>query len=197
MSVFDLFLTGAALSADAVAVSMTNGMSEPEMPFRKCFLIAFFFGIFQAGMPLIGYYGSSALSFVVAYVAPWVSFLLLSAIGGKAIADVLRERKAGLPKRKLVTKKPLQIGTLLVQAIATSIDALAVGVSLLAQDTMGALPFHVVFCATVIGAVTFLFSAVAVQIGKTVGNALAEHAELIGGFVLVFIGIRLLLESIM
>lgn len=198
MSIFDVFMMGIALSMDAVAVSMTNGMLEPKMRMRKALLIALFFGVFQAVMPLLGYYGSAAFSDIVAIIAPWVSFFLLTFIGGKAIFDHIREKKESsqsIGRNKLVVKQSLSLGKLFMQAIATSIDALAIGVSLLAQDTLGALPFSVFACVGIIGCVTFLLSAVSVQLGKSLGDALSENAEAIGGFVLIVIGLRLLLES--
>jgi len=197
MTVFDICLTGASLAMDAVAVSMTNGMTEPRMKLKKTLLIAFFFGAFQMVMPLVGYYGSAAFSQTVARVAPWVSFTLLALIGGKAMADGIRESREFGVGRTVVKKSCLSLGKLTVQAFATSIDALAVGVSFLAQDSVGALPFSVLLCAGVIGIVTFVLSAVAVELGKSVGNALSRRAGITGGFVLVWIGVRLLFEGIM
>lgn len=200
VSVFDIFFMGAALAMDAVAVSMTNGMLDRKMNVRKEWLTAFFFGIFQAGMPLIGYYSSAVFSDFVSRIAPWVSLILLTFIGGKAIFDNFcekREHCAALGRNKIVVTKSLSFGGLCVQAVATSIDALAVGVSLLAQDTMGALPVSVFGCVGVIGLVTFCLSFVGVRIGKSLGDRLSENAELVGGFVLVFIGVRLFLEGIL
>lgn len=196
MSVLEILLLGVALSMDAVAVGMTNGMVEPKMKFRKAALIAGMYGFFQFLMPVLGYYGSSALSYLVEKIAPWLSFALLLFIGGKMIVDCIgegRRVKAELRGRQ----EPLGAGKLLVQAVATSIDALAVGITLLAAETTEGLPFHALLCALVIGAVTFTLSLGAVYVGKTAGDAISDKAELLGGLILVAIGVKILLEGVL
>ena len=139
MSIFDIFLLGAALSMDAAAVGMANGMAEPKMGVKKTLLIALFFGVFQALMPLIGYWGSSVFSALVSRIAPYLSFILLGFLGGKMLFDAMTEEGS----RCLQKRRSLGIGTLTAQAVATSIDALAVGVSLMAQEAAGALALSV------------------------------------------------------
>lgn len=187
MSILEIVLLGVALSMDAVAVGMTNGMVEPKMRFPKVLLIALFYGFFQFFMPVLGYYCGSVFTSIVKMIAPWLSFALLAFIGGKMIFDCFRKEEK--PTEGVGVKK------LFVQAIATSIDALAVGVSLLAAESTGGLPFHVFLCALTIGAITFALSTAAVYIGKAVGDKLADKAELIGGIILVAIGIKILVES--
>ncbi len=201
MSIVEVVLLGVALSMDAFAVGLTNGMTEPKMKLWKLVLIAAFYGFFQFFMPVIGYFGGSAFAILVEKIAPCLSFVLLAFIGGKMIYDSVHENDDRLIPlgggRPLVQKKALGIGRLTAQAIATSIDALAVGVSLLAQETTGSLPFPAVICAVVIGCVTFTLSACAVTVGKTAGDKFSDKAETVGGFILIAIGLKLLLEGIL
>ena len=95
MSGFEIFLIGVALSMDAFAVSVTNGIDEPEMSAGKWFSVAFAFALFQFGMPLLGYYGGSAFSSAVGSIAPWLSFAILGLIGGKTVVDYIAERVRG------------------------------------------------------------------------------------------------------
>lgn len=191
MSIFDIVLLGAALSMDAAAVGMANGMAEPRMSRQKTLLIALFFGVFQGGMPLLGYFGSSVFSSLVGRIAPYLSFMLLLFLGGKMLIDAASEEE----ERFLVRGEGLRLPALTAQAVATSVDALAVGVSFMAQEAAGALPLGVPFCALIIAATTFLLSLAAVQVGKLAGDKLSGGAQKIGGLVLVLIGIKLLFEA--
>ena len=191
MSIFDIVLLGAALSMDAAAVGMANGMAEPRMSRQKTLLIALFFGVFQGGMPLLGYFGSSVFSSLVGRIAPYLSFMLLLFLGGKMLIDAASEEE----ERFLVRGEGLRLPALTAQAVATSVDALAVGVSFMAQEAAGALPLGVPFCALIIAATTFLLSLAAVQGGKLAGDKLSGGAQKIGGLVLVLIGIKLLFEA--
>lgn len=201
MSGLEILLLGVALSMDAFAVGLTNGMVEPKMSLGKAALIALFYGGFQFFMPLVGYFGGSAFSVLVEKIAPWLSFALLGFIGGKMMIDSAREEDKRLKPlaggTPLVCEKKLGLGRLVAQAFATSIDALAVGVSLLAQEVTGSLPFPAVLCAAVIGVVTFTISLFAVIFGKTAGNRFSDKAETVGGFILVLIGVKLLLEGVL
>lgn len=195
MQIWEIFVIGVALAMDAVATSLTNGMVEPKMRLVKMLAVAGAFALFQFGMPLVGYYCSSVFSSIVEKIAPWLSFALLAFIGGKMIFDAARE--AGESEHTLARReKNLGAGKLLMQAIATSLDALAVGVTLLAAESTTGLPFHAALCALVIGAVTFVLSLIAVTVGKRAGNRFSDKAEILGGIVLVIIGIKLLLEGI-
>lgn len=191
MSIFDIVLLGAALSMDAAAVGMANGMAEPRMSRQKTLLIALFFGVFQGGMPLLGYFGSSVFSSLVGRIAPYLSFMLLLFLGGKMLIDAASEEE----ERFLVRREGLRLPALIAQAVATSVDALAVGVSFMAQEAAGALPLGVPLCALIIAATTFLLSLAAVQVGKLAGDKFSGGAQKIGGLVLVLIGIKLLFEA--
>ncbi len=187
MSVWEVLVLGLGLSMDASAVGMTNGMVEPKMKVFKVLLIALFYAFFQALMPVIGYYCASLFSSVVVKIAPWLSFILLGFIGGKMIFDCFKKEEK--------TLEPVKIGKLCVQAIATSIDALAVGVTLLCTQTTVGLPCNIWLCALMIGGVTFCLATAAVYIGKGIGDKLADKAELIGGIILIAIGLKILIES--
>lgn len=202
MGIFDILLLAAALSMDAAAVSMTDGMAEPKMPLKKALAIGGFFGGFQALMPLIGYFltGLVASAFLGAFerASAWVSFILLAFLGGKMIFDCVREMRAAGKEGAEREAKALSAGRLAMQAVATSVDALAIGVTLqmAAISPAGLFP-PVGWSVLIIGAVTFSLSVLAVYIGKLIGDRLADKAQLIGGIVLVGIGIKLLLEGIL
>ena len=191
MSIYDIVFLGAALSMDAAAVGMANGMAEPGMSRKKMLLIALFYGVFQGGMPLLGYYGSAAFSSLVERIAPWLSFLLLGFLGGKMLLDAAREEE----ERYLRKRGKLGLSALTAQAVATSIDALAVGVSFMAQEAAGSLAVGVSLCTLIIAVTTFLLSLAAVQVGKLVGDKFSGGAQKIGGLVLLLIGIKLLFEA--
>lgn len=193
MSVWEILLLGIALSMDAVAAGMTDGMTEPRMLPLKAVCIAFSFGLFQFLMPLAGYYCGYAFAELVGKIAPWLSFCLLGYLGGKMIYDSLKE--GGADKFLRDGKRTTGAGKILVQAIATSIDALAVGVTLLATETTTGLPGHVALCSLLIGETTTVLSLLAVGIGKRAGDRLADRAEFLGGAILLLIGIKILVQS--
>lgn len=201
MGVFELVLVAVALSMDAFAVGLTNGMTDSKMKIGKVLLIALFYGAFQFLMPVLGYYVSGIFSALIERIAPWLSFVLLALIGGKMILDGVKEliesRKTEGEASVQEEVKPLHIGTLTLQAIATSIDALAVGVSFLALYTEGTLCLNIWADSAIIGGITFSLSVVAVYLGKLIGNKLADKAEVLGGVVLVAIGLKILLEGIL
>ena len=196
MSVWEVLLIGIALSMDAVAVGMTDGLTEPKMRFSKMFFIALAFGFFQGAMPLLGFALGGAVTKELESRAPFVAFVLLFLIGFKTLVDWLRERGE---KHELTVLKKESTGAarILLQAVATSIDALAVGITLLAVQTSAYLPFLVEWCAGLIGAVTFTLSLIAVFIGKQVGNVFADQAELFGAVVLMALGVKFLIEGLL
>ena len=180
---------------DAFAVGMTDGMEEPAMPLAKRVAIAALFGAFQALMPLLGYYAGAAFAGLVERIAPYLSFAILALIGGKAaVSSIVEERRGKRTARTARTR--LTPAKLFAQAVATALDALAVGVTLVAAEATEGLPFHVALCALLIGLTTFVLSAAAVEIGERVGNRLADRAELLGGGVLILIGLKILLEGV-
>ena len=191
MGILEVLLTGVGLSMDAAAVGMTNGLNEPKMRLTKILLIALFFGVFQGIMPLIGYFAGTLFAEAVASVAPYVALVLLGFIGGKMIYEALKKSK-----EEEEAVKNLGVGALTAQAIATSIDALAVGISLLALNGIGALKVNIFAACAIIAACTFVISLAAVFIGKKFGAVLADKAELIGGIILVAIGLKIFIEGV-
>lgn len=194
MGIIDILLTGVGLSMDAAAVSMTNGMNEPKMKLPKILLIALFYGVAQGVMPLIGYYAGSLFATAVAKIAPWLALALLGFIGGKMIFEAICELKKNGEQPK--ETKPLSLGSLAVQALATSIDALAVGISLVALDKSGALAVNIFVAVSMIAASTFIISLLSVFVGKKFGELLSDKAELVGGLILVAIGLKIFIEGI-
>ncbi len=195
MEIWEIVLLGVALAMDAVAVGMTDGMTEPSMGGAKMCAVAGAFGFFQFLMPLIGYGCGAAFAALVERIAPWLSFALLLFIGGKMLLDCALEARAkGKGER---TEKKLGAVKLLAQAVATSVDALAVGVTLLAAETTRGLPFHAAWCALCIGAVTFLLALPAVYLGKRVGDRFADKAQILGGVILIAIGVKILVEGLL
>lgn len=209
MTVFEIVLIGIALAMDACAVAMTNGMTEPKMPVWKVLRIGVFFGFFQFLMPLIGYFVTQLIAdaFLDTFqsIAAWISFALLAFLGGKmlfeCIAEKIKEKKEGGETCEngacgcSACQPQTGVWKLTVQAIATSIDALAVGVTLQLATIQSHLALGVWGATAVIGVVTFGLAVGAVYIGKAVGNKLADKAGIVGGIVLLGIGLKILIES--
>lgn len=204
MNIFDILLLGVALSMDAVAVSMTNGMTDREMGGKKMFAPALLFGAFQAAMPLVGYFltdflsSSEAIKETFEKASKGVAFALLAFIGGKMIFDGIKERRdeckakeTGVAAEK--EGKTLSAGEMIVQAFATSVDALAVGISLKMAAMGEGLSPVIGWSVTIIGCITFALSLIAARLGRLIGNELADKAEIFGGAVLVIIGLKILL----
>ena len=203
MGFLDVLLTGFALAMDACAVSMTNGMTDSKMPVKRVLLIALFFGFFQFIMPVIGYFitymVSGAFQETFEKIASFVAFSLLAFLGGKMILDCIIEHKKACAfscscqaQEEESAGQRLPILKLFTQAIATSIDALAIGVTLRMAEIGGSLALGVWWSTLLIGAVTFGLAVGAVYIGKAVGDRLAEKATFCGGVVLIVLAIKML-----
>lgn len=198
MGIAEILLIGAALSVDAFAAGMSDAMIEPHMSAKKAALIALTFAFFQFAMPVLGYYCGAAFSSLVERIAPYLSFALLFLIGGRAVLDGAGETR-GAVRPSLSRREGKRIGLLkiLLQGVATSLDALAVGVTFFAEDVTRGLPVHIILCSLLIGATTFAFSSVSVRIGKAAGERFSARAQFVGGAVLVFIGFKLLLDGVL
>lgn len=186
-------LLGVALAMDACAVSMANGLNEPKMARWKHVLIAVTFGLFQALMPLIGYFVGHAFIEYIEKFIPWIALILLGFLGSKAIISSvkeIKETKLENNQEKEPVLKTLTIKLLLVQAIATSIDALSVGLTISDYSILEA-----IICALIIAVVTIIICLVAVQIGKKFGDALGSKAEILGGIILILIGLEIFISS--
>ena len=203
MNGLEVILTAIALAMDACAVSMTNGMTAKKFKPSQAVIIALFFGVFQAAMPLIGYFIAHlvASNFVEIFetASSVIAFILLAFLGGKMIVDAIKEMYNKCPcecENGCIGEK-LAYGKLTVQSVATSIDALAVGVTLrMLEMTEKGLSWGVFGSVGVIGLVTFALCIGAVFLGKAIGNKLADKAGLVGGLVLVGIGVKLLIEGL-
>ncbi len=181
-------LLGAGLAMDACAVSMANAFSEPQMKKRKMLLVAGAFGLFQGIMPLAGYFVGYAILSVIEKFIPWIALILLGVIGGKMIFEGVTKPKK---EEKEIEAKELTIVGLLVQAIATSIDALSVGFTIANYTIIMA-----VVCVVIVAVVTFAISFVGIILGKKFGTKLGKKAELIGGIILVLIGLEIFITGI-
>ena len=183
-----LTLIAVGLSMDAFAVSVCAGLTMPKVTVKKALIVGGYFGAFQAIMPFAGYMLAEQFSGHVAAFGDWIAFILLTIIGVRMIMQSLKkEDRAGSPKSDDNSLRP---GRMLPLALATSIDALAVGVSFafLEVNIMSAAPY--------IGIATFTLSVVGVKIGNTFGMRFRSKAEFAGGAILVLMGVRILLEHL-
>ncbi|MDK2915501.1 MAG: manganese efflux pump family protein [Euryarchaeota archaeon] len=177
-------LIAVGLAMDAFAVSISGGAAVGKDRFRWAVIAGALFGGFQAGMPVLGWLGGMGLASFVGTYGPWIAFLLLALIGGKMIVEAVRGDGESVRFESGAT-------VLLLLAVATSIDALAVGVSFAVLNTPIILP------AITIGIVTFAFSAAGVLLGSAFGHIMGRRAGIVGGVILVGIGLRILLEHLL
>lgn len=187
MGTLTLFFIAVGLAMDAFAVSVSNGICFRRAGFREALYTALTFGIFQAGMPVLGYFAGRTVSGAVEFLDHWIALILLGAIGGNMVREgILELRSPGTMERK----DSCSFRGLMLQGVATSIDAFAVGISLALMKT------NIAFAGVVIGAVTFVCSLAGVYIGRTFGAALKQKAEIFGGCILILIGIKIFAEHI-
>lgn len=187
MGFLEIFLLGVGLSMDAFAVAICKGLNMRKVQLQHTFIIALFFGGFQALMPLLGWFLGTQFESYIASFDHWIAFILLAFIGGKMIVEVLRGKEDG---DESGCSEKLDLKELFVLAVATSIDALAVGISLALLDV------NIWVAITIIGITTFLFSVGGVFIGNRFGMKYKSKAELFGGIILVLIGLKILLEGL-
>lgn len=182
MSFFELFLLAVGLSMDAMAAAICKGLSAPRLKAGHAVLTGLYFGGFQAAMPLLGYLLAHSFKDYIQQVDHWIAFVLLGLIGGHMIKESFEKAEE--------VNCSFSPKAMLPMAVATSIDALAVGV------TFAFLNVKVVPAVTLIGVITFLLSAVGVYIGHLFGAKFKSKAELVGGIVLILMGCKLLLEHL-
>ena len=182
MGIIEIIILSIGLAMDATAVSMTNGMNDTQIKIKKIVLIGLTFGIFQAIMPLIGYLFGTLFVEFVEQIDHWIALALLGFLG----FQMLRE---GLSKKDDEEKvKELGIKMLFLQGVATSIDALAVGIS------FASLGVNIVYAVLSIGVITTMLSIIGVLIGKKFGDLLNNKASILGGIILISIGIKIFIE---
>ena len=188
MTLIEIFLIGIGLSMDAFAVAICKGLAMPDKVHKKsAFLIALYFGVFQAVMPTLGWLLGSQFAHYVTRFAPWIAFILLAWIGGNMIRESREEDKEDdqQPSDGQVKHREL-----LVLAVATSIDALAVGVTF----SMVELSVSIGLAVGLIGCTTFLISLAGVYVGNVFGAKYKNKAEFVGGAILILIGVKIILE---
>ena len=192
MGLIELLLLAAGLSMDAFAVSICKGIETKKAGFKQIMLCGIWFGCFQGLMPLTGYILGSRLEFIINRIAPWLAFILLLVIG----VNMIREAFSSDEEE---TRAGFDVRSMFILAVATSIDALAVGITFVAVPVTlidaSALINTVIGCL-IITATTFVFSSFGVGIGNVFGTRFKSGAEAAGGFVLVFIGLKILLEHL-
>lgn len=182
MGLLELFVLAVGLSMDAFAVSICKGLSLGKIKAKHMCIAGAWFGGFQALMPLIGYFLGSFFAEAITKYDHWIAFVLLVLIGGNMIKEAFGKEEE--------LNNAMDVKTMLLLAVATSIDALAVGV------TFAFLQVQIVPAIIFIGAVTFAFSAVGIKIGSIFGTKYKSKAEFIGGVILILIGLKILLEGI-
>lgn len=182
MSILEVFLIGVGLSMDAFAVAVCRGLKMQKLNAGQTALIALFFGGFQALMPLIGYFLGVQFQSLIQDFDHWIAFVLLSLIG----ANMIKESRESADE----LNDSFGVKAMLPLAVATSIDALAVGV------TFAFLQVNIVSAVSFIGVTTFILSAVGIRIGNIFGAKYKSRAELVGGIVLILMGLKILLEHL-
>lgn len=181
----ELVLMGVGLSMDAFAVAVCKGLCMPKVRWGQAVVIALFFGGFQALMPLVGWAVGSMFSSYITAVDHWIAFGLLALIGGKMLWDAFHEED-----EEVVCQTRLDLRELTLLAVATSIDALAVGV------TFAFLGVNILVAVAVIGVTTFVLSLAGVVVGNAFGSRFEKPATIAGGVVLILIGLKILLEHL-
>lgn len=181
MGLLETIFVSVSLAMDAFAVAICKGLSMKEMNWKNAFVIAIYFGVFQMSMPIVGYVLGSGFSDWIKDIDHWIAFILLSFIGIKMITEAF-------DKEEQINDK-VDFNTMVMLAIATSIDALAIGITYAFLNAK-----NIMFSFVLIGAITFIVSLIGVKIGNKFGDKYGRKAELIGGFILVFIGIKILVE---
>lgn len=184
MDIISLLLLAVGLSMDAFAVSVCKGLALKKVSLRHMCIVGAWFGGFQALMPSLGYLLGSRFEQYITAIDHWIAFVLLVLIGANMIREALSKEEAEEANASLAFK------TMLLMAVATSIDALAVGI------TFAFLSVHIVPAALTIGATTFLLSAAGVKVGSVFGLRYKKRAEIAGGVILCLLGIKILLEHL-
>lgn len=189
MGLFELIFIALSLSMDAFAVSVCKGLSLKTKSYTKALVIGLFFGSFQAVMPLIGFMLGEKLEYYVIEVNHWISLFVLSFIGGRMIYEAVSKNDYEF----YYSIEKLSIKELIILSIATSLDALAVGVTF---AVVGMDSAYILFSVSLIGAITLVFSFIGVVAGNSLGIKFKKRAEIFGGIVLILIGIKILLTHL-
>lgn len=184
MGLFQLTLVALGLSMDAFAVAICKGLAMQKATIKQMLIVGLYFGLFQAAMPAIGYFLGAQFADFIQTWAHWIAFALLSVIGGKMVVESLRKKETEHESASLLPGKMLPL------AIATSIDALATGV------TFAFLRVNILPAVLLIGTITLILSAAGTKIGNLFGARFKSKAELAGGIILIAMGLKILLEHL-
>lgn len=187
MGIFELAMIGVGLSMDAFAVSICKGLGMKKVNPKYTFVLALFFGGFQALMPFLGWLLGSRFQQYITAIDHWIAFGLLVFLGGKMIADAIKEKDGEVCQ---VQGVKIDLKEFFLLAVATSIDALAVGI------TFAFLQVQIVRAITLIGCITFCFTVAGVFIGNVFGSRFKNKATVLGGIILIFIGVKILVEHL-
>ena len=183
MGLIELFLIAVGLSMDAFAVSVCKGLAMPKCTFKKAAIVGLWFGGFQALMPAIGYVLGAQFQETIASIDHWIAFVLLALIGGNMIHEALDNDEEE-------ADASLDVKTMFLLAVATSLDALAIGI------TVAFLKVIIIPAVCFIGIVTFIISFAGVKIGNVFGVRYKNKAEIVGGVILILLGLKILLEHL-
>lgn len=183
MGLIELFLIAVGLSMDAFAVSVCKGLAMPKCTFKKAAIVGLWFGGFQALMPAIGYILGAQFQETIASIDHWIAFVLLALIGGNMIHEALDNDEEE-------ADASLNVKTMFLLAVATSIDALAIGI------TFAFLKVNIIPAVCFIGIVTFIISFAGVKIGNVFGARYKNKAVIVGGIILILLGLKILLEHL-
>ena len=184
MTLLEIILTAFSLAMDAFAVAVAAGIAVKKPGFAKSLLPPAFFGVFQAVMPILGWFAGGLFRNIVATAAPWIAFSLLALIGGKMIHEAY-----GVGKDEEASHAFQSLWALTVLAVATSIDAFAVGVS------FSMIEAPMVLAITLIGVITFFVSWTGIWIGSVFGHFFEKKFEIAGGIILILLGIKIVVED--
>ena len=186
ISYIELILIGIGLAMDAFAVSICKGLACPKYKFTNSLIAGLYFGIFQMAMPIIGFFAGTTFAKYVSKIDHWIAFALLSAIGIHMIISAVREKEEKLTSN-------FKFGEILVLALATSIDALAVGVSF---SMLGFTTSNIVWPCGIIGIITFVLSGIGIALGHVFSAKNKKIAEIVGGSILILIGLKILITDL-
>lgn len=186
MSIFELFVLAVGLSMDAFAVSVCKGLASGKADFRNMTKCGAWFGGFQALMPLAGFFLGNLFAQAIVAVDHWIAFILLAFIGGNMLKETFSGEDDDEEK-----SADFSVKTMFTMAVATSIDALAVGVSLALAGNV-----NIWLSAVLIGITTFVFSATGVKIGSIFGDKFEKKAQIAGGIILILLGFKILFEHL-
>ena len=183
MNIIEILLIGIGLAMDAFAVAVCKGLSIKKLNLNKMLTVGLYFGFFQGLMPIIGYFLGTSFGNVITKLDHWISFILLILIGGNMINE-------SFEKTSETSNDKVNFKTMIPLAIATSIDALAIGI------TFAFLRVNIVFSTLIIGITTFVLSVIGIKLGNRFGNKYEKKAQFIGGLILIIIGLKILLEHL-